>query len=480
MKILMVAAEVTPLIKVGGLADVVGALPTALVKAGHETRILIPRYGLLVDHGFGDEPTGIKATVPWKNQSVEVELYRGQLPGSDIIIYTLAANALFDGGAYVSEPSPAGYQRQMERFVFFSWAAVHLLKKIDWQPDIIHCHDWHTAGITVFSKILHHPVPSVLTIHNIESQGKWRATEIFSWLGLRGNELPSFTARDPMGDFNVLQQAVLHASAVTTVSPTYAQEILQPEFGLGLEHDLKTRPGGVIGIVNGIDVVRNDPATDSHIVAHYSADTVREGKNTNRAALTKLYAWPEAERPVLGMVSRLTPQKGVNLLVEALPYWVLGGGRVVILGAGQSGLEQQLVAVANKYPEAMHVQIGFDATLAQQIYAGSDFFAMPSKFEPCGLGQLVAMRYGSLPIVRDTGGLHDTVIDFGQRPDDGTGIVFKNFTPMGLQEALAAALQLWQKADILQAARQRAMRQDFSWTSSAAAYIRVYANIKNR
>jgi len=476
----MIAAEVTPLVKVGGLADVVGALPAALAAAGHDARILIPRYGLLTDHGFGDEPTGLKMSVPWQGKSVAVELYRGHLPDSTTVIYTLATDGMFDGGAYVSEPSPAGYRRQMERFVFFSWAATQLLPQLDWQPDIIHCHDWHAAGLVFFAKILGQPTPSVLTIHNIESQGKWKASELFSWLGLKGKELPSLGVRDPFGDLNILQQAILNAAAVTTVSPTYARELRQPELGFGLDGDLRSRAGGISGIVNGIDMARFNPQADPHIASHYSAATVADGKDANRAALVKLYNWPEGRQPVLGMVSRLTAQKGVDLLAEVLPFWVLGGGRAVILGTGQPELEQRLVAVANQYPEAVHVQIGFDAGLAQQIYAGSDFFAMPSKFEPCGLGQLIAMRYGSLPIVRDTGGLHDTVVNLTQQPDRGTGLVFKDFAPIGFQEALAAALQLWQKPDILQAARRRAMQQDFSWTSSAAAYLRVYGHIKNR
>lgn len=479
MNVLMIAAEVTPLVKVGGLADVVGALPAALASAGHEARILIPRYGLLTEHGFGDEPTGIRATVPWQGQMVSVELYRGHLPDSATIVYTLATNGLFDGGAYVSEPSPAGYRRQMERFVFFSWAVANLLPRLDWQPDVIHCHDWHAAGVAMFTKILGQTTPSVLTIHNIESQGKWAADEFFSWVGLTGKELPSLKMRDPFKDFNVLQQAIINSSAVTTVSPTYAQELLQPELGFGLNRDLQSRPGGIIGIVNGIDTVRFDPSTDPHIATHYSSADVTAGKDANRAALVKLYSWPDSQQPVLGLVSRLTTQKGVNLLAEVLPFWVLGGGRAVILGTGQPELEQILVTVANKYPEAIHVQIGFDAQLAQQIYAGSDFFAMPSKFEPCGLGQLMAMRYGSLPIVRDTGGLHDTVVDLTAHPKKGTGFVFKEFTAISLQESLAAALRVWQKTDILTAARKRAMAQDFSWTASAAAYLRVYANTKS-
>lgn len=480
MNILLVASEATPLIKVGGLADVVGALPKAFSAAGHEARILLPRYGVLIDHGYADTSTGLRFSVPWQSQSVPVELFQGVLPGSETIVYTLAADALFAGGAYVSEPSAEGFRHQMERFTFFSWATAHLLQQFDWQPDIVHCHDWHAAGIPFLTKILGTSPASVVTIHNIESQGKWSPVKYFPWLGLRGDELPSLSVRDPLGDFNVLQQAIINADAVTTVSPTYAQEILRPEYGFGLEETLRARSGGVVGITNGIDTDRFNPATDAAITRHYDAVTAAEGKVVNRAALAKLAGWSDSARPILGVVSRLTEQKGIDLLLAALPTWLEGGGRVVILGTGQPELEQHLQTAAQAHPESIKIQLGFDAALAQQIYGGSDFFAMPSKFEPCGLGQLIAMRYGSLPVVRDTGGLHDTVIDVFQNPDHGTGIVFGPYSKAAMAEALRAALRLWSKQSILKAARRRAMLQDFSWTTSAAAYLQVYANIKPR
>lgn len=481
MNILMLASEATPLIKVGGLADVVGALPAALAGTGHDVRILLPRYGALVEHGFVDRPTGLRVDIPWLGKVVPVEVYEGALPGTATPLYTLQADAFFVGGAYISDSSPSGYQAQMQRFTFFAWAAAHVLPKLAWQPDVVHCHDWHTAGFPVFSRLVHPSTyPTVVTIHNIESQGKWGAPELFSWLGITGDELPSFVVRDPQGDFNLLQQGVLTADAVTTVSPTYAQEILQPEYGLGLEKTIQELQAPVTGIVNGIDVERFNPKTDHTIAWQYSAETVVEGKNKNRDVLAKEFGWSDDSRPVLGMVSRLTAQKGVDILADALPTWVRNGGRVIILGTGQPELERRLQGLAEQSSGAIVVKIGFDAAKAQQIYAGADFFAMPSKFEPCGLGQPIAMRYGTLPIVRDTGGLHDTVTDVDAAPDRGTGFVFRDFAAAPLSSTFERALRLWQKPDILTAVRQRAMRLDFSWAASAAAYLRVYANIKKQ
>ena len=479
MKILMVASEATPLIKVGGLADVVGALPSALAAAGHDVRIMLPRYGAFIEHGFGDVSTGQSVTVPWLGKKIVVEIFSGVLPGTATKLFTLHAPSMFPGGAYVQEPSAEGFRAQMQRFTFFSWAAAHALQALDWQPDVVHCHDWHAAGVPVFSRVIGHPLAaSVITIHNIESQGKWSARELFEWVGLAGTELPELARRDPAGDFNLLQQALLACDATTTVSPTYAHEILLPEYGFGLESTLATLPGGITGIVNGIDVGRFNPATDQSIAAPYSAETVTAGKQKNKAALEKLLHWTSGPQPILGVVSRLTEQKGIDVLIDALPAWVAGGGRLVVLGTGQPEIEQQLVTASQTYPQSVAVRIGFDALAAQQIYAGSDFFAMPSKFEPCGLGQLIAMRYGTLPIVRDTGGLHDTVVDCVDDPADGTGFVFQEFQSDALHAALDHALQIWQKPDILTAVRQRAMRLDFSWAASAAAYLRVYANIK--
>ncbi len=474
----MVAAEATPLVKVGGLADVVGALPGALAAAGHDVRVLLPRYGVLREHGLVDQSTNVAADIPWQGHSVRVEVFVGLLPDSATPLYTLAAEGLFDGDAYVQGPAPASWRQQIERFAFFSWAAAHLIPKLGWQPEAVHCHDWHTAGIPLFFRIMNNPLPTVLTIHNIESQGKWGAAELLSWFGLRGDEVPELKNRDEAGDFNLLQQGLATAGAVTTVSPTYAHEVLRPEYAFGLAQTLRERPGGVVGIVNGIDVVRFNPATDRHLAQTFTAATAAAGKDMNRAALAKFCGWSDDRQPILGVVSRLTEQKGLGLLLEALPVWLAGGGRLVVLGTGQATIEERFVAAAKAHPGAMMVQIGFDAAAAQTIYGGSDFFAMPSKFEPCGLGQLIAMRYGSLPIVRDTGGLHDTVTDYRNGPDRGTGLVFQDFSAAALADALRAALQLWAKPDILESVRRRAMSQDFSWGASAAAYLRLYGSLK--
>lgn len=479
-RVLFVASEATPLIKVGGLADVVGALPSALSELGYDARIVLPLYSAISANSVPNQAEVLRMDVPWQGGQVHIRLLETVLPQTNTVLYLLDAPKIFsDDGVYLEHDPIRGPRRAMERFVFFSWAISELLPKLPWQPEIVHCHDWPAAAVPVFLAAHQHQLPTVLTLHNMESQGKWRADEILSWVGLLGTEAPTLRIRDLENNLNLLQQGIRSATALNTVSPTYAKEILTPLFGAGLDRDLLERQVDLCGIVNGIDVRSFDPAHDHRIVAPYDVATVAAGKLLNKRALLKELALPASAGPLFGFVGRLTSQKGVDLITSALPDIVAQGGQVVILGSGVPDIEQAIRAAAAPLADHVRVIVKFDARLAQQIYAASDFFLMPSRFEPCGLGQLIAMRYGALPIVRDTGGLHDTVRDL--RVDQGgTGFIFNEADPKIFTRVCLDALRMYTENDtLLLEAQRRAMNEDVSWKHSAAAYDRLYANTQN-
>lgn len=476
-KILFIASEASPLVKVGGLADVVGALPGALRPLGVEARILMPKYGTIRAESLPKLKSVLQANIPWQGRTVSVSLLEGILPGTSTVLYLLDAPELFSAGGVYYEHDPEGGPRlAMERFVFFSWATAQIVSNMPWQPDLLHCHDWHAAAIPAFvSAIGTSSLPSILTIHNIEGQGKWDADEVLSWLQLQGKDVSALRYRDQQGNINLLQLGLRSASAVNTVSPTYAQEILTSDYGLGLESDLKQRPGGVSGIVNGIDYAAFNPATDATLFARYDATTVEVGKVANKKALLAELDLAPSAGPLFVAVGRFTNQKGVDLIPACLGDIVKAGGRVALLGSGVPEVEKAIAEAVAPYPQHCRVVVKFDAKLAQRMYAAADFFLMPSRFEPCGLGQLIAMRYGALPIVRDTGGLHDTVRDL-RRHRDGTGLVFGPATTDALQAAVADALRIFNQPDTMKSARRRAMQQDFSWTRSAKDYLQLYSH----
>ncbi len=477
-RILFIASEAAPLIKVGGLADVVGALPSALMELGDEVRILIPKYGAIDTRLLTDLKQVGNLAVPWQGQLVSVSLELSRLPGTAVPLYLLDAPGMFVGNAiYYEHGGPGGMRLAQERYLFFSWAASHAWSQLGWSPTVLHCHDWHTAAIpALLSLVPPAAPPTVLTIHNLEGQGKWSAAEVFSWLGLAGNETASLKYRDGSGDLNLLQLGIRNAAAVNTVSPNYAQEILTPEYGAGLSADCAARPGGVTGILNGIDVRSFDPSSDIRISARYSSDTAAVGKLANKRALLSELGLPLADGPLFGLIGRLTSQKGVDLLPASVPAIVQAGGQLVVLGSGVPEIEQLTIAAIKPYARHCRVIVKFDARLARCIYAASDFFLMPSRFEPCGLGQMVAMRYGTLPIVRDTGGLHDTVRDL-RKYRAGTGLVFGPATATALTATVRDALRIYRQPDTMNSARQRAMSGDFSWRRSARAYQRLYDHV---
>lgn len=484
MKILFASAEVTPIVKVGGLADVVGALPKALHVRGHDVRIVIPKYAAIDQNKFPSEHRLESFTIPWRGRSVAVHLDQGVLPHSVVPVYYLDAPDLFSvfRGVYFQSGDTEAMREEIERFVFFSWAVCQVFSQFDWRPDIVHVHDWHTAAIALFARLHRQSSaacpPVALTIHNLQSQGRWSAEEVWSWLGLRGDEAPTMVRRDRLGSLNLLQQGILSAAAVNTVSPTYAKEILTPAFGEGLEDDLRARPGGIHGVLNGIDIEAFDPAIDPNLIATYSTDTVDDGKAKNKQHLQSEVGLPSDPSSLLiGSVGRLAPQKGYQLLPDVIDGLMDRPTQLVILGSGTPDLQRLVADLGRRFPARVKVIERFDASLAQRIYAGADVFLMPSVFEPCGLGQLIAMRYGTIPIVHAVGGLKDTVVDLTAHPDRGTGFVFQNFSGADLLTAVDRALRLHDHHGALGEVRRRGMNQDFSWHRSAKTYEHLYEKI---
>lgn len=480
MNILFVASEASPLVKVGGLADVVGSLPIALRALGHDVRILLPLYGA-IDRGRLKLASVSKQSVVFDGQAHQVELFLATLPGSDVPLYLADAPKIFGTKeVYVSGQSSAAWKLGIQRFVAFSAMAAALIPKFEWQPDVVHCHDWHTGLVPVLLAINGHPAKTVLTIHNLHNQGVWGKQEMCGWLGLTGQEHPLLRLPDEHHDINLLRVGIHAAHIVSTVSPTYAREILTPEYGEHLDQDLAAHHPPVVGILNGIDVHAFDPEHDKRLVATYNQQTVAAGKAKNKHAIqVALGLQPTSVAPLFVAVSWLSPQKGFDLLPPVINDIARSGGQVAILGSGWPEIEGQLHRLADDHVHAVAVKIGFDAGLAQQLYAAADFFLMPSRFEPCGLGQMIAMRYGTIPIVRETGGLRDTVVDLRTHPQHGTGFVFPRFAVEDFRGALDAAVQLYHSPGTLQQVIERGMQQDFSWTVSAQAYLRLYGEITN-
>ena len=492
----MAAAECAPFVKVGGLADVIGSLPKALHKLGVDVRVVVPKY---------QEISNLKSQISNKFKipnfkfktkfggTETVEVYEAKLPGSEVPIYFLENQKyLSGGGVYFSKDAVASEQKEIERFAFFSKAVGEFVKKGEWKPDVVHCNDWHTGLVPNLVKSEKLKVKSsgalrpatVFTIHNLANQG-------FSDLSILKNfdsvtqesELIKWDAEDD--NLDLMLQGITAADIINTVSPTYAKEILTPEFGEGLHEVLKAREGRLYGILNGIDDQIWDPRTDSKIEFNYSLKDGLAGKVGNKIYLQKelgLAASPE--RPVIGIITRLAEQKGLDLLLDIFEE-VLGlGAQLVILGVGDPEMEQELKVKSEKSGQAgerssIKVEKNFafinrfDEELAHRIYAGSDLFLMPSKFEPCGLVQIIAMRYGALPIVRATGGLKDTV------EDGETGFVFEEYSPEALFAVIERAVGRFGVKNVeFRQMIARAMRADFSWKHSAQEYLQLYQKAK--
>ena len=475
MQIVFASAECAPFVKTGGLGDVAGSLPAALVRAGAEVIVMVPKYATIKDEykaqmeHFAD----FYVSLGWRNEYCGLEKLE-----HDGVTYMFV-----DNERYFARDYPYGFFDDGERFAFFSKAITESLQHLPegFECDILHCNDWQTALAPVFLREFYQGLPlydrvkTVFSIHNVAFQGQFSDTVMEDILGVAHIPAAATQLRCDACSINYMLGALHYADAITTVSPTYAGEIQTPEFGEGLDGVLRERSYALQGILNGIDVASFDPATDKRIAANYTVDD-RSGKAVCKAKLQEeLGLEVRDDRPLMVMVTRLTRQKGMDLVMYALDRILAGGVQVAVLGTGDRDYEDGLRYFQDKYPGTMAARIEFDPALSQRMYAAADMFLMPSKFEPCGLSQIIAMRYGTLPIVRETGGLKDTVIPYNEFTGEGTGFSFTNFNGDEMGDAVFRAARLfWDNRDAWNQLVTQAMSQDFSWTRSADKYLDLY------
>ena len=469
MNVLFCASEATPFAKSGGLGDVAGALPKALVKDGVDCRVVLPLYG---DLKFRDElnyVTNFSVPVGWRSQYCG--LFTAVRDG--VTFYFL------DNEYYFKRSGLYGFYDDGERFAFFSRACLEMLFYTDFVPDVINCNDWQTALTPVYLNLYYRHldkfsrIKTVFTIHNIQYQGKYGLDILEDTCGI-GNRDAHILEYD--GCANFMKGAIETADKISTVSPTYAQEILDPWFSHGLDGLLRQKQYKLCGILNGIDMAVNDPATDSALAANYDVNTVQDGKPICKKAMLEQFGMDQDGSPVMGMVTRLVGHKGLDLVRSVAEGLLQQGIQLVILGSGEHGYEAFFNDLAYRHPGRVGVYIGFNATLAQQIYAGSDIFLMPSKSEPCGLSQMVACRYGAVPVVRETGGLKDSIQDSGD--GQGNGFTFANYSAHDLYQACWRAKEgYWQEGWMTLV--KRAMSCDFGWDVSAKSYAQMYKQVVN-
>jgi len=462
VRISFAAAEVAPYAKVGGLADVAGSLPQALAALGHDVTVYMPYHRSIDAQKFGIPTTGARArSIPYGRAHARIEYAEVSRDGVRIV---------FVRSFRIGRDKVYGYADDARRYALFCRAVLEDL--IGAPPDIVHAHDWHAALLVPLAARARQlrGAATVFTIHNLAYQGRTSA-EVLKLVGLPRARLP---VEDP-NEANPMARAIAAADIVSTVSERYAEEILTPEFGERLDGLLRQRRADLWGITNGIDTKVFDPASDPYIAAHYDADD-QSGKAICKAALqTETGLAVEASAPVFGVVGRLVEQKGVDLLTAVAPWLLQKGGQLVVLGTGDPAYEQKWRDLAAKYRGRLALTLGFDAALAQRIYAGADFFLMPSRFEPCGLGQLISLRYGTVPVVRAVGGLATTVRDVDADPR-GNGFSFTKYETGAFSDAIQRALQRYTASgQPWQRLRARAMRADHSWTASAKRYVEMYA-----
>ena len=475
MQIVFASAECAPFVKTGGLGDVAGSLPAALVRAGAEVIVMVPKYATIKDEYKSqmEHFSDFYVSLGWRNEYCGLEKLE-----HDGVTYMF-----IDNERYFARDYPYGFFDDGERFAFFSKAITESLQHLPegFECDILHCNDWQTALAPVFLREFYQGLPlydrvkTVFSIHNVAFQGQFSDTVMEDILGVAHIPAAASQLRCDACSVNYMLGALRYADAITTVSPTYANEIQTPEFGEGLDGVLRERSYALQGILNGIDVAGFDPATDKRIAANYTVDD-RSGKAVCKAKLQEeLGLEVRDDRPLMVMVTRLTRQKGMDLVMYALDRILAGGVQVAVLGTGDRDYEDGLRYFQDKYPGTMAARIEFDPALSQRMYAAADMFLMPSKFEPCGLSQIIAMRYGTLPIVRETGGLKDTVIPYNEFTGEGTGFSFSNFNGDEMGDAVFRAARLfWDNREAWNQLVTQAMSQDFSWTRSADKYLDLY------
>jgi starch synthase len=480
LKILMVGTEAVPFVKEGGVADVMGSLPKELVALGHEVALFLPRYGSIDTMRWLFKPTGVTKMVSVSGGSYFVSAWQSSLPDSPVTVYLLDNYEFF--GRYQQIYLGLDQRDEQRRFILFCRSILEMLPELGFVPDIFHLNDWQTAPCAAFLRTTHrhllrHGMARIVySIHNLQYQGRWDPS-ILNEAGLSGAEV--FTARglEFWGDVNWMKAGIMYADVITTVSHRYAVEIQTLDYGWGLDEVLFQRHSRIFGIPNGLDWDAWNPASDDNLTARYTTSEAREAKAVNRTGLRREFGLADdPEVPLVGIVSRLVDQKGFDLIaaiageLRKLPL------QLVVLGTGHPQYEKLFLELAES-TDHVRTRIGFDVALSHRIYAGSDFFLMPSTFEPGGLGQLIALRYGTLPIVHATGGLADTVTDVYNDPVHGNGISFTEYTPSALLDALQRSLGLYAEHDRWPDLVERAMAYDSRWSASALAYSQLYERV---
>ena len=482
MNILQVSAEAAPFAKVGGLADMTGAFPRAWVNDGHQVLPVLPLYGTIDTEKFNIEQTEMVLSVPFGSWTEYATVYTGKLPGSDVLFYFLRSSEYFD------RPGIYGYHEGFEdndrRFIFLCRAAFELAKALDFQPDVIHAHDYHTAPMMPMLSVVYRHDPffartaGVFTIHNMAYQGYYDPHRAMEMCGLPIEDFYTGSWYEQDGMFNAMKAGIMFADKVTTVSPTYAQEIRWTPEGMGLQSALQARGADLLGVLNGIDPVVWSPELDEAIPLPYTAETIEKKEADKRALLLECgLSLEEASEPIplVGMVTRLTEQKGMSIVPESLePFLADGRMRFVMLGSGEKRFEEAFKALADRHLGKVFVGTGYNEPFSHKIQAGSDFYLMPSRFEPCGLTQMFALAYGTVPIVRAVGGLADTVQEYDPVTFNGTGVRFDRFHVDDLSSAIDRALRLYQQDPHWERVRANAMAQDNSIAQTGRRYIEVF------
>jgi starch synthase len=476
LKILFVSSEVTPFAKTGGLADVSGSLPPALASLGHQVVVVTPLYRSTEEGKQELKQLKDMISVPFKGRSIKTKVFFAAL-ASEIPIYFIQRDEFFDRSGLYGTPD-GDYFDNAERFIFFSRSVLELIEAIGYRPDIVHCHDWQASLIPVYLKTVYRDDPyfkksrSVFTVHNLAYQG------VFPKETMGLSDLPpalfSVTGFEYYGEMNFMKGGILFSDIITTVSERYAKEIQTPEFGYGLDGVLRDRSTDIFGILNGVDYASWNPETDPLIKARYDLKDL-SGKQQCREELIDLFSLQGVDKsPVIGMISRFADQKGFDVLAEAIQELMRHNLCLVILGTGDAKYEKQFAALGKKYTGRLGVKVAFDNVLAHKIEAGSDMFLMPSKYEPCGLNQMYSLKYGTIPIVRATGGLDDTITEFNPETGMGNGFKFETYSSEALIKAVKRARYLYGNKRLWAGLVENAMKGDFSWQKSARKYEAVY------
>jgi starch synthase len=488
VKIVMVSSEAVPFCKTGGLADVVGGLSRALDRAGHDVTIILPHYRRITPAGLEGEPTGRAVSVPLGRHAVQAWIRKAKLPDSRVEVLLIDEPGFFDRPGIYVQPGNGDYADNPERFIFLSRAALEICTAFELAPDIVHVHDWQTAVVPALLEVQYRQRPgftrtaSVLTLHNMAFQGNF-PRHTYELTGLPW-DLFQWNLLEFWGNFNFLKAGCVYADRITSVSPTYAREITTPAYGWGLEGVLKHRESQLVGILNGIDAEEWNPATDPALPMKYDRHTADRGKATCKRELQRALGLArDPDVPLCGMVSRMTDQKGFDLLTSVAQELLSTPAQYVFLGGGEPRIEAAIKSLAQQAPDRVAVHIGYSEALAHQIEAASDLFLMPSRFEPCGLNQMYSLRYGTVPLVHAVGGLADSVTNLTSdnlSAGKANGFVFYDYSPDAFLGTLRWGLGVYQDKEVWRQLQRNGMSLDLSWSASAARYVEVYQQARSR